>query len=142
MRRRLALLAPLVVPWSVQLFAVGDATLLFPWGLVNTNPPQVTTLSAYLFRYTAGLPRYILAWPLTTLSYLAALATAALARVDLESPRVTAGFLVLAGLGQFTLARGFSVQPDRMALPVGTILLLGLAYWYWRTASPSQERSG
>ncbi|MFB6126431.1 MAG: TIGR04206 family protein [Halolamina sp.] len=133
----LALFAPLALPWSVQLFAVGDVTFLFPWALVNTNPLQATTIWAFLFRFTAGLPRFILMWPVSVLVYLLGLGSAALAAVGLEDRRVTAGSVALAGVAQLWVAQGFSVQPGRIAVPTGTVLLAGAAVWYWRR-TPSE----
>ncbi|MFB6304358.1 MAG: TIGR04206 family protein [Haloferacaceae archaeon] len=132
-RRVLAVLALAAVPWSVQVFAARDATLLFPWGLVNTNPLQVTTLYHYLFVYTAGLPDFILAWPLSVALYLLALVSAGVGRLaGREDPRVTGGLLVLAGVAQLSVASGFSVQPGRVAYPVGTGALWLVAWWvYW-----------
>lgn len=133
-RRGFALaLSVLAVPWSVQAFGAGDVTLLFPWGLVNTNPLQVTTLPRYLFVYTAGLPEFILAWPLSVVLYLLAVASAALGlAAGREDVRVTGGLLVLAGVAQLSVASGFSVQPGRVAYPLGTAALWVLAWWvYW-----------
>jgi uncharacterized protein (TIGR04206 family) len=131
-RRVLVLVALAVVPWSVQVFSVGDATFLFPWGLLNTNPLHVTPITDFLFRYTMGLPNYILAWPLGTLLWVGALASAVFGFFDREDPRVTAGLLVLAGVTQLSVAAGFSVQPYRTAYPTGTFALWLVAWWvYW-----------
>jgi len=95
----LGLLGLLAVPWSVQVFSGRDATLLFAWGLVNTNPLMVTTLPEFLFLYTQGLPEYILAWPLSVGLYAAALVSAGVGWwTSREDRRVTAGLLVVAGL--------------------------------------------
>ena len=132
-RGLLAVAALAAVPWSLQVFSVGDATFLFVWGLVNTNPLQLTTLTDFLFRYTAGLPNYILAWPLGAVLWLCALASAAVGAVSgREDPRVTGGLLVLAGVTQVSVAFGFSVQPNRVAYPTGTLALWLVAWWlYW-----------
>ena len=131
--RTLALVALLAIPWSVQLFSARDATFLFAWGLVNTNPPMLTTLPDFLLVYTRGLPEFILAWPLSVLLYALALASAAIGwRTGREDPRVTAGLLVVAGVAQFQLAWGFSYQPYRTALPIGTVAFLAVTWWgYW-----------
>jgi uncharacterized protein (TIGR04206 family) len=128
-RRRLALvLVPLLLPWSVQVFSRADATLLFPWGLVNTNPPQVTNLYEFLFVYTAGLPDFILAWPLSVGCYLVGVASVgAGAAAGREDRRVTAAALAAAGVAQLSLAWGFSVQPYRTAWPTGTLVLWAAA---------------
>lgn len=126
------LLVLLAVPWSVQTFAGGrPPTLVFAWGLVNVAPLGVTFLWDFLVRYTMGLPDYILAWPLSVACYLAALVSALAARIDREDPRVTAGLLVVAGVAQLTLARGFSVQPGRTAWPLGTAVCWLAAGWVY-----------
>ena len=127
-----ALLALLAVPWSIQTFAVGDVTFLFPWGLLNTSPLQVTDLHVFLFEHTVGLPGFILAWPMSVLLYATAVGSAALGVArGREDPRVTGGLLVLAGVAQLSVAWGFSIQPGRIAYPTGTVALWGAAWWYW-----------
>ncbi len=129
----LGFLGLLAVPWSVQVFSGRDATLLFAWGLVNTNPPMVTTLPEFLFRYTRGLPEYILAWPLSVGLYAAALGSAGVGwRTGREDRRVTAGLLVVAAVAQAQLAWGFSVQPNRAAWPVGSVALVAVAAAHYR----------
>jgi uncharacterized protein (TIGR04206 family) len=133
-RRDLVVVAALAaVPWSVQVFTTGDATFLFAWGLVNVNPLHVTTLTDFLFRYTMGLPDYILAWPLGVLFWALAVVSAAVGAVaGREDGRVTAGLLVLAGLTQLSVAAEFSLQPNRVAYPVGTAVLWAVVWWrYW-----------
>jgi uncharacterized protein (TIGR04206 family) len=124
----------LAVPWSVQVFSGRDATLLFAWGLVNTNPPMVTTLPEFLVLYTMGLPEYILAWPLSVGLYAAALASAGVGWwTGREDPRVTAGLLLVAAVAQAQLAWGFSIQPNRVAWPVGSAALVAVAAAYYRS---------
>ena len=130
-----AVLALLLVPWSVQLYAGNVPTLLFAWGLVGLDPFVVTALPDFLFRYTAGLPQYLLAWPTSVLVYLLALGSAALGAVaGREDVRVTAGLLVAVGVLQASLAWGFSVQPGRAAAPLGTALCWAVAWWRYRSA--------
>jgi len=135
-RRRLALVfLPLLLPWSVQVFSRADATFVFPWGLVNTNPPGVTDLYSFLFVYTAGLPDYILAWPLSVALYLVGVASVvagAVAGPAYEDRRVTAAALTCAGVAQLSLAYGFSVQPYRTAWPTGTLVLVAVAVALYR----------
>ncbi|MFB6079911.1 MAG: TIGR04206 family protein [Haloferacaceae archaeon] len=138
-----ALLALAAVPWWVQTFAGGDVTLLFPWGMVNLWPFAVTTLYHYLFVYTTGLPGFILAWPLSVGLYLLALGSAIGGAVlGREDVRVTGGLLVLAGIAQLSVARGFSVQPTRTAYPLGTAALWAVAWlWYWPAVRDGWDRS-
>lgn len=131
--RLFAVLAPAVVPWSIQLFAPGGATAVFAWGLVNTNPLHVTTLFDFLFRYTRGLPQFILAWPVGVGCYLVAVASAVGGAVTgTEDVRLTTAALVLAGFTQLELARGFSMQLGRTAWPVGTVVLWAVAGYVYR----------
>lgn len=143
-RRLRAVLVLALVPWSVQVFARGDVTFLFAWGLLNTNPVNVTTLSEFLFRYTQGLPDYILVWPIGVGCYLVAVGSAVLGRVrGYEDGRLTAAALVLAGVTQLELARGFSVQPGRVAWPVGTVALWAVAgYVYYVHATRRDAGDG
>jgi uncharacterized protein (TIGR04206 family) len=128
--RLAVLLALLAIPWSVQTFAGGRApTFVFVWGLVNADPLSVTFIWDFLFRYTRGLPEYILAWPLSVACYLAAFASALAGRR--ENPQVTAGLLAAAGIAQLSLARGFAVQPGRTAWPLGTLACWLVAWWVY-----------
>ena len=132
----LAFALALGVPWSVQVFTGRDATLLFAWGLVNTNPYTVVTLPEFLFVYTQGLPGYIRAWPLSAGLYVLAVGSAVVGRwLDREDPRVTAGLLVCAAVLQAQLAWGFSLQPNRIAWPVGSVVLVAVAAVHYRAAT-------
>jgi uncharacterized protein (TIGR04206 family) len=128
-----AVLSLSLVPWSIQVYGGGDVTLLFAWGLVNVSPPGVTTLYHFLFVHTMGLPDYILAWPLSVAVYLGALGSAVAGwRRGREDPRVTGGLLVVAGVAQFSVAQGFSLQPNRYAIPLGALAMWAVAWWaYW-----------
>ncbi|AZH25141.1 TIGR04206 family protein [Haloplanus aerogenes] len=130
----LPLLALLAVPWSVQTFAgTRPPGFVFAWGLLNVDPVSVTFLWDFLFRYTMGLPDYILAWPLSVACYGAALASAFAGHLlDRDDPRVTAGLLAAAGVAQLSLARGFSFQPGRTAWPLGTLACWLVAWWVYR----------
>ncbi|WP_416839103.1 TIGR04206 family protein [Haloferax sp. DFSO52] len=131
--RLLLVLVAGVVPWSVQTFATGSTTFLFSWGLLSPSPLSVTTITDFFFRFTAGLPDYILVWPVGVACYVVAVASAFSGRLfDREDVRVTAAGLVLAGVTQLEVARGFSVQPGRTAWPLGTVVLWAVAgYVYW-----------
>ena len=128
----LAILALGLVPWSVQTFSAGGVSLVFAWGLVTPGPLSVTTVYEYLFVYTAGLPPYILAWPVSVLLWVLALASALVGHLTgREDVRVTAALLVFAGLAQVSLARGFALQPYRTAYPLGTVVLWAAAWWLY-----------
>jgi uncharacterized protein (TIGR04206 family) len=144
-KRLLSVAALLAVPWTI-LSLGGEYTLVFAFGLFNTNPPQLVTLYAYLFRFTAGpatLPQYLLAWPTSFLLYCSALASALGGVLGREDRRVTAGLLVFAGFAQLSVALGLSRITGRLAIPLGTACLWGLAWWfYWpdlrRTLPPTE----
>ena len=124
------LFAVLLVPWTVILYPEG-ITWVFAWGLVNLDPVHVTNLYAYLFTYTAGLPRYLMAWSTSVLLYLLSLVSAlsgvALGREDV---RVTAGLLVAAGVSHATFAFGLR-GPGITAVPIATVVLWALAVWWF-----------
>lgn len=131
-RRLLVLLALGLVPWTVLVGS--EVTLLFSFGLVNANPFHLTPLDDYLrfARGFAALPRYLQAWPVSVGCYLAALASALVGVVWREDPRVTGGLVVLTGLSHATVAVGLSRGIGRLALPLGPVLALTIAWWcYW-----------
>jgi uncharacterized protein (TIGR04206 family) len=141
--RPAVVLTLLAVPWSVQTF-VGTRPpgFVFAWGLLNFDPFSVTFLWDFLFRYTMGLPDYILAWPLSVVCYLLALASALGGYLfDREDPRVTAGLLAAAGVAQLTLARGFSFQPGRVGWPLGTAACWLVAWWVYRGRDVSPDET-
>ncbi len=115
------------LPWSV--FTTGD--LVFAWGLVNLDPLHLTTLPDYLFVYTRGLPRRLLAWPVSVLLYLLALGSALLGLVGREDGRVTGGLLVFAGVSGLQFALGMT-RRGLVVVPVGVVLVWTAAWWfYW-----------
>lgn len=61
-----------------------------------------------------------------------------------EDRRVTDGLLALAGLSQLVFAVGFWTAEGYVALPIGTVLLLGLAWWDYRfvTSRDSVSQTG
>jgi uncharacterized protein (TIGR04206 family) len=128
-RRLLAILALAICPWSVAV--AGVATFVFPFALVDPNTGAVTTIDAYYFRQTTVLPPFLQAWGIGVVLYLGAVTSAVAGVVlDREDRRVTAGLLVLAGLTQLSLAYGFSRQPGRFAVPLGTVLCLAVVWWF------------
>lgn len=123
-----------LAPWSVQVYESGSVTVVFAWGTTTPGTWSVTTLPDFLFRFTAGLPGWLYAWPISTVLYALALASALVGvGSGREDVRVTAGLLALSGVGLLGLAWGFSVQPGRVAVPTGTAALWGLAWWRSRS---------
>ncbi|MFC7155027.1 TIGR04206 family protein [Halomarina halobia] len=132
-RRLFVLLALVAVPWTAVLVG-GAVTLVYPFGLVDPASLHLTTLPDYL-SYTRGrIPAFIQAWPIGVALYAAALLSAALGVVRREDPRLTGGLLVLTAVSQLPLVVGFSQRFGYTALPVGTVLLLAVAWWFYRPA--------
>jgi len=129
-RGTLLLLAAGLVPWVLIPYETG-VSLVFSFGLVTPHPLYFQSVLAYLD--AAGrLPRTLLAYPIATVLYASALASRALAALDREDRRVTAGLLGLAGLDVLYFAVAFSSYRIRVvALPTGTFLLW-LAAWACR----------
>lgn len=150
-RRVVALLAVGLLPWVVVV-SRGEVGLVLAWGLADPATADVTTLPAYV-RLTGGLAvsRYLLAWPVATLLYLAAVASAvAGVAVGREDRRVTAGLLVLVGAVLVPVAAGVGRQAGVVAAPVGTAVCWAAAWVGWRDglralagsdAPPVRERS-
>jgi uncharacterized protein (TIGR04206 family) len=142
-RRALAAaLALLFLPWSVQMYESGFVTLLFAWGSTTPAVGSVTTLPDFLLRFTAGLPGWMYAWPISTALYAMALLSGALGvRSGREDVRLTGGLLALAGVGVLWVSWGFSFQPGRIALPTGTAALWGVAWWFYAPLVRARVRS-
>ncbi|MFB6220476.1 MAG: TIGR04206 family protein [Halolamina sp.] len=130
----LLVLSLVLLPWSVLTYGnVGEGftTLLFAWGLVDPATGEVTWIYGFL-AHTRGLPNWILAWPVGVLCLAAAFASTAVGRArgrDGDAP--TAALLALVGVAVFSVSWGFSAQPGRTGLPVGTVLawVAGARYW-------------
>jgi uncharacterized protein (TIGR04206 family) len=137
-RRVLVALVVAFLPWTVVLRR-GFVDLFFPWGLVPAGPSGPTTITDFYFQFTAGLPEYLNAWGLGALLFAVGLANAlfglASERADFplrEDPRITASMYVFAGFGQLIFALGFLRRPGYVAVPLGTVLLWGLVWRYYR----------
>lgn len=132
-RRFLVLVALAFLPWTVLVGS--DVTLVFQFGLVNADPLHLTNLYDYLFRFTGGfaaLPTFLRTWPVSVVLYLATLVSAFAGILGREDPRVTGGLLALAGLSHAGLAVGLSRGIGRLAVPIGPVLALAVAWWlYW-----------
>ena len=130
MNRRLgAILALAFLPWTVAV--AGAVPFAFPFALVDPNTGAVTTIVTYYVAYTTSLPQYLQAWGIGVALYLLAAGSATSGVVfGVEDRRLTAGLLVLAGLTQLSLAPGFSRQPGRFAVPLGTVLCFAVVWWF------------
>ncbi|WP_255167784.1 TIGR04206 family protein [Natrononativus amylolyticus] len=125
--RWLFLLSPLVVPWVV--IRTGETTLLFPWGTLVVESGQLTPIWTFLDQ-PGPTPEHIARWPLGAACYAFALCWAATARFGADQ-RVTAGLFVLVAIVVATVSSGFGVDPNRTALPLGSVHALGLAAWVY-----------
>ena len=137
-RRLVAVVVAGLVPWTVLL--IGDEfTLVFSFGLFNTNPPNVVSVYDFFFRFTDGLPRFIEAWGTGVLLYLLALGSAVAGVVWREDVRLTAFALAAAGLSQISVFLGFNRRIGYVGFPLGTVVLLAVVWWfYW----PSVREAG
>jgi len=130
-RRRLVVVAVVgLLPWTV-LSIGSELTLVFPAGLVNTNPLQFVSIYDYFLRYTEGLPSFIQSWRTGVLLYLIALASAVSGVVWREDPRITALALVGAALSQVGVFLGLNSRLGSLAVPVGTVVILAAVWWYY-----------
>ncbi|MDS0259240.1 TIGR04206 family protein [Haloarcula sp. S1CR25-12] len=130
-RRRLGAVALLgVLPWTVLIIG-SELTLVLPIGLVNTDPLQFVSVYDFFVRFTAGLPSFIEAWRTGVLLYLVALASALSGVVWREDARITALALVGAALSQVGVFFGFNRRLGYVALPVGTVVILAVVWWYY-----------
>ena len=130
-RRRLAVVALLgVVPWTVLIIG-SELTLVFPAGLVNTNPLGVISIFAFFGQSTTGLPSFIESWGAGVVLYCVALASAISGVVWREDPRITALSLLGAALLQVEVFLGFNRRLGYLALPVGTVAILAVVWWYY-----------
>ncbi|MDS0280431.1 TIGR04206 family protein [Halomicroarcula sp. S1AR25-4] len=140
-RRLVAVVVAGLVPWTVLVIG-GELTMVFTLGLFNANPPQMVSIYDFFFRFTDGLPQFIESWGTGVLLYLLALGSALSGVVWREDHRITALALVGAGLSQIGVAVGFNRRIGYVALPVGTVVLLGLAWWYyWPLVRPPSVSS-
>lgn len=133
-RRVAAILGVGLLPWSL-VFAGGERTLVFAFGLVDPAPLYVTDVLTYTFLYTRGLPQFLVAWPVGVLLYVVALGSAVSGHLfDREDRRVTALLLVVVGLTQLSFAWGFTRRLATLAVPVGTLVCWTVVWWFdWET---------
>jgi len=143
-RRPLAVLVVGLVPWTV-LFYPGGQEVYFAYGLL-THAGVFHSLPAYLSMAVPDflpfssvfsiLPERLLAWPASTGLWVLSLASVVLG--SHEDRRVTDGLLAIAGLSQFVFAIGFWTSEGYLALPIGGVLLVALAWWDRRSHRPAR----
>lgn len=137
-RRLLAVLLPLAVPWF--LVVSGDRLLLggAP-GLVDLASLRATSLLE--LASAPGRERAVTYWLVADALYLLAVGSAAAGLFGREDRRVTAGLLVLAGVSVAWSAADLSYALRRTAVPVGTVVLFGVAYWTYAAGSEHEPAS-
>ncbi|MFC3476489.1 TIGR04206 family protein [Halobacterium litoreum] len=111
-----------LLPW-VAVTWPGGWYPLFSVGFLQFDPLTFTSLPAYVER-VGTVPEHLSAWPIATLLWAAALASAPFERVD---GTVTVGLLALAGASVLSLSLELSGQRGITAIPLG-------ALWLWAAA--------
>ncbi|SDX08709.1 TIGR04206 family protein [Haloarcula vallismortis] len=132
-RRLLAVVVAGLIPWTVVLIGA-ELTLVFSFGLFNTNPPELLSVYSYFVRFTDALPQFIESWGSGVLLYALALISAVTGVVWREDVRITALALAGAGLTQLPVFLGFNRRLNYAAVPVGSIVLLAVVWWYYLPA--------
>ncbi|WP_299262255.1 TIGR04206 family protein [Halorientalis sp.] len=132
-RRVSVLVAVALAPWTA-VSANGFVSWFLPIGIVNLDPLELTTIFEYYFLFTRTLPPYLNAWGSSVVLFAVGLVSALVGLVWREDARVTASMFVFAGLGQLVFALGFFRRgPGYAAVPIGTLLLWGVVWRYYRT---------
>jgi uncharacterized protein (TIGR04206 family) len=135
-RRRVAAIGALaVLPSTVLLVGNDVVTLVFLPGLVDYNPavePAVRLLPLWEIVAAGGaLPRNPDLWPVSLVVYCLALASACAGQVRDENAGLTAGFLVLPAVTHLGVAYAFLHRLASLPLPVGPVVAVALAWWYY-----------
>lgn len=136
--RLLAFLVVFALPWTIirwtesgvahygAFFAYGLGSLLGPLG------GQFTTLPHYLAMAVVD-SYWRQAWPTGAFLYACAIGSAALALLNREDRRVTAGLLVMSGGAELLYGIGLTVsRPDLLVLPAAPPLCWGVALLLYR----------
>lgn len=130
-RRLLIILLLGLIPWTVVTVS-GTVTLVLPFGLIDAQSWRLLTLPEYLRLSGGRIAPFIEAWPLSVFLYAGTLVSAIGGVFGREDPRLTGGFLVLTAVGQLPFVFGLSQRFGYTAIPVGIVLMLAAAWWfYW-----------
>ncbi|UPM42462.1 TIGR04206 family protein [Halocatena salina] len=127
-----------VLPWTV-ITAPQSVTLVFPFGLVGVESGHLVLVHEYL-RFTGGqVAPFLRAWPIGVVLYAGALVSAVGGVFGIEDVRLTTGLLVVTAVSQLPLLAGGTRRMGYLALPVGVVLMVVVAWWvYWPlVSSPS-----
>ena len=130
-RRLSILIAVALAPWNVVVRG-SFVSSFHAFGIVNLDPLGLTSIVEYYFLYTQGLQPYLNAWGLGVFAFAVGLASALSGLIWREDVRVTAAMFVLAGFAQLVFTLGFLRRPGYVAVPVGTVLLWGVVWRYYR----------
>ena len=140
-----AILAVCAVPWIAVPNGASDVTFVMSWGLVNTNPWHVLSLSEYLgaTRGFGTLPWSLQVWPISLGFYIGAVASAAGGVfADREDPRLTVGLLVLSGVGSTMVWQGLVGRGSIEAVPMGVVATGAIVWWFYWPALRRFGKSG
>ena len=141
-RRWLALAGCGALPWTAIVIG-SELTLLFPYGVFNSNPPVLTdlvTLLGYGWRLPRNPQLLVSSYSFYGLALLSA--TVGLVRPAREPVRLTAGLGVLAALTHLAIVPSVAYRLGWTPLPVGSLVLVGVLWWWYgdalaRLVSPS-----
>lgn len=131
-RRRLLVVVALgLIPWAV-ITSPGTVTLVFPFGLMDVASGHLILVHEYL-RFSGGqVAPFLRAWPIGVVLYAGALSSAVGGVFGFEDARLTGGLLVVMAVSQLPVLAGISRRIGYLALPVGIVLAVVVAWWvYW-----------
>ena len=133
-RRWVALVACGALPWTAILIG-SELTLLFPFGVFNSNPPVLTDLLT-LLGYGWRLPRnpQLLVSSYSFYALAVGSATIGVLRPALEPVRLTAGLGLLAALTHLAIVPSVAYRLAWTPFPVGSVVLLGVLWWFYGEA--------
>jgi uncharacterized protein (TIGR04206 family) len=100
--------------------------------MVSLESSSVSSIAAYV--QFSGAP-IVFDWVLSSSFFALAVAATLLGAVlGRQDGRIAAGLLALAGIANLSVAWTFSIQPARVALPIGSVVLWYVAWRWWRSA--------